>query len=616
MPLRSTIAIGALAALALVGSAAVPAAATTVAAGAAAPGIAPSGIAVSGGDSSDRHGPPGRDPLRGAVNLPADGKVDFILGQDGGTLHDFHEQAIDDGAFPQPAGVSLFASINGITPLNGLWSPVDYRVGRTDFEEVLSEHPGKLTIGLELIDYSQDLASDGRNLGLRAIAGDPSVDPAVVAWYRGWVDELIRYADATKREVFLKVGYEFDGHWNNYEPEAYKAAFRHIAGRIDALRAKRVATVWQTAAWGAAIPDKAVVGADAYGAADAVLAGDAEAHWNRWYPGDDAVDWMGVSRFAAESATDPGRPWSCDRGPVGAPDTLMVPSQRVAESLLDFAREHRKPVIVAEAAPQGYDLGEHTVSCVFANGSPAPYAQRTPVTTDQVWAEWFAPTFDFVRANRDVVRSFTYINTDWDSQGNWACTGPGACNAGYWGDSRLQADPVILERVAAELRDRAVWTTSRERAREFTAPDFSQGRGVFEAEYAEASTWQDCCGLGGLPQVAAAASNGREVMLMNFGDGGSSAPELRFEDVGPGRAVTVELNSLRDGFEQSDATFSVLVDGVEIATPVVVPKLPAGEYATVTFDARLGARSDVTVRLNPNTGGNLIWVDRLTVGRR
>ncbi|GLI26926.1 hypothetical protein ARHIZOSPH14_11680 [Agromyces rhizosphaerae] len=558
---------------------------------------------------------PGRDPLAGAVNLPPGGTVDFILGQDGGTLADFRAAVLDaDPGHPEPSGVSLFASVNGITPLNGLWSPVDYRVGRTDFEEVLSEYGGALTIGLELIDYSQDLGTDGRNLGLRAIAGDPDVDAATVERYRGWVDELIRYADATKREVFLKIGYEFDGHWNNYDPEAYTAAFRWIAERIDELGADRVATVWQTATWAAAIPEKTVVGADAYAAGVAVRDGASDAFWDAWYPGDDVVDWMGVSRFAAETAEDPGRPWSCDRGPDGAPDTTVIAPRAVQDAFLDYARDHAKPVMIAESAPQGYDLGEGTVSCIFASGSPAPYEQVTPVSSDEIWDEWFQPLFDFVRENRDVVRSVTYINTDWDSQGNWACTGAGACNAGYWGDSRLQADAEILDRVRAELSDARVWNRGPAGGSAFTAPDFSEGAGVYEAEYAEASTWLDCCGLGGLPQVASTASNGREVMVMNFGDGGAGTYGVTFEDVRRGDGVTVRLNSLRDGFENSDATFSLLVDGERVGAPVLVPKLASGSYAEVEFDVAVPNGADVTVQLDPNTGGNLIWLDRIVVG--
>jgi hypothetical protein len=559
--------------------------------------------------------PTGRDPLRGAVNLPADGKVAWVIGQDGGTIADFRSDVLEaDRRFPTPGGASLFVSVNGVTPLNGLWSPVDYRVGRTDYEEVLSTTPGALTIGLELIDYSQDLGTPARNLGLRAIAGAAGVDPATVANYRGWIDELITVAKATGRDVFLKIGYEFDGHWNNYEPEAYKGAFRYIAQRIDAMKAKRVATVWQTAAWGNTIPAKPVVGADAYAAGAAVAAASADAHWNRWYPGDDAVDWMGISRFAAETSGEPGRPTSCDRGAPGAPDTPIVSSRDVADALLDFARDHRKPVMVAEAAPQGYDLGEGTVSCVFANGTPAPHEVKTPVSAEQIWDEWFTPTFDYVRDNRDVIRLFSYINTDWDGQGNWACTGAGQCPAGYWGDSRLQADPLILARAKAEFSDARLWVQTRDRVRAFTAPDLSKGKGVYEAEYAEASTWLDCCGLGGLPQVAGGASNGREVMVMNFGDGGAGAYGVIFEDVEGGRGVAVTLNSLTDGFENSDATFSLLVDGKVVGDPVLLPKLPAGQYATVSFPVKVKPGADITVRLNPNTGGNLMWVDKITIG--
>ena len=568
-------------------------------------------LLIGGGASAH-----GRDPVDDAVNLPPHGRVDFILGQDGGTLATFHDEVLAvDRRHPRPSGVSLFTSLNGLTPLNGLWSAVDYNVGRTQYEEVLSQYSGALTIGVELIDYSQDLGTEGRNLASAAIAGDPSVDQATIDRYRGWVDELILYSKATRRDVFLKIGYEFDGHWNNYEPETYKGAFRYIARRIDELGARNVATVWQSATWAAAIPDKPVVGAAAYEAAEAVLA-DSNDHWDLWYPGDDAVDWMGISQFATQSFERPGGPWACDRGAPGEPDTTVVAPRALQDHLLDYARSHRKPVMIAEAAPQGYDLGELTVACIFSGG--APWDNRTAVTVDDVWNEWFQPTFDYVEANRDVIRSVTYINTDWDSQGNWSCVGPDACGSGYWGDSRLEANDEILSRVKEELSDRRVWTRGRRWVRPFRAPDFSEGRGVYEAEYAQADTWLDCCGLGGLPQVNLEASNGREVMIMNFGDGGAGSYGIDFERVRRGSGITVSLSSLGQSCctpEGSGATYRVLVNGVDVTGDVPVPDNTYPAPQDFEFDARVPWRATVRVEINPNAGGNLIWLDKIEVTR-
>jgi|GEM_PF-3593913 len=553
---------------------------------------------------------PAPDPLRGAVNLPPGGKVDFIIGQDADTVAAFDDAVLDvDPRFPRPAGVSLFTSLNGLTPLNGIWSPVDYGVGTADAEEMLSAHRGAVTVGVEMIDYSQNLGSPARNLTARAIAGADGVPAETVERYRAWVDDLIRWADASRREVFLKLGYEFDGHWNAYDPESYTAAFRYVAQRIDELGADRVATVWQSASWAGAIPDGHLLDAADYRAAEAVVDGRSTEFWDRWYPGDDAVDWVGISQFATGSFDREGGPWSCDRDGV---DSTVASPRAVQEAMLDYARAHGKPAMIAEAAPQGYDLGELTTSCIFASGSPAPYEKRTTVTVDEVWDEWFAPTFAFVRQHRDVIRSLTYINTDWDSQSRWACTGAGACASGYWGDSRLQANEEILDRVGAELRDRGVWTRGAWASWRFESADLSQGVGVEEAEYGEADTWLDCCGLGGLPQTNPAASNGREVMVMNFGDGGSGTYGVDFEQVGRGDEIRVRLGSLPEG-EGADATFSVLVDGRRVARQPV-PRTGAGVYEEIVIDARTRPWSTVRVQLDPNDGGQLMWLDRIVVG--
>ncbi len=71
----------------------------------------------------------------------------------------------------------------------------------------------------------------------------------------------------------------------------------------------------------------------------------------------------------------------------------------------------------------------------------AGQAKRTR-SDEAIWQEWFAPLFAYVEANRDMIRAVAYINADWDSQSMWAA--PYA--EGYWGDSRLEANPEITRR--------------------------------------------------------------------------------------------------------------------------------------------------------------------------
>jgi hypothetical protein len=197
-------------------------------------------------------------------------------------------------------------------------------------------------------------------------------------------------------------------------------------------------------------------------------------------------------------------------------------------------------------------------------------------------------------------------------------TGPANCNAGYWGDSRLEANSEILVRVKAELSNQQMWTNaSMGQPQAFEGPDFSQGDGIYEAEYAEADTWLDCCGLGGLPQVNDVASNGREVMIMNFGAGGNATYGIDFERVRRGTQLTVTLNSLGPECcggpgNPSNATFGVYVNGEAVSDPILVP---SGGFENFTFDVDIKNKSTVRVEINPNNGGNLIWVDKIEVAR-
>ncbi|GAA4183291.1 hypothetical protein GCM10022252_10510 [Streptosporangium oxazolinicum] len=366
-------------------------------------------------------------------NLPADGKVLFLMGQDSSTLSDYKRDVLDRGLTPRPGGVTLYTNLvlgGDPPPLAGMAAPADWGAGRVDFPATLSQYPdGALAVGL----YLSDTSSGCGNQPLRAIIanGDADLTPALVSQYRAKVDEMVNRLKGYNRAVYLRIGYEFDGPWNCYNADFYKRAFRYIKGRIDALGATRVATVWQSAAWplntSPERPEWNYVVTD-------------PAHLSKWYPGDDVVDWVGLSSFY-NSASIPTQ-WGCR--------TADLPPAQAQSRILDFARAHGKPAMIAEAAPQGYSTGTGTRSCIFTK-------QPGAASAETIWNQWYAGFFPLIENNRDVIRAVSYINTDWESQSLWRCAdgaqagGPGCAN-GYWGDSRVQGNTLIRDRFLAELR--------------------------------------------------------------------------------------------------------------------------------------------------------------------
>ena len=125
-------------------------------------------------------------------------------------------------------------------------------------------------------------------------------------------EALARLADALRsleRPSFLRIGYEFNGSWNGYQPESFIAAWRYV---VDFLRKEDVsfASVW---CW----------------------AKEGDPDYHKFYPGDDVVDWWGIDLFSIEhlDAKDP---------------------------FYDDAHRHRKPVMIGESTARfvGVHQGE------------------------------------------------------------------------------------------------------------------------------------------------------------------------------------------------------------------------------------------------------------------
>jgi hypothetical protein len=171
------------------------------------------------------------------------------------------------------------------------------------------------------------------------------------------IRELGQWIKSINRPVFLRIGYEFDGwDWNHYKKKHYLKAWERIHSIFMEMQIDNVAFVWQSKGTGS---DQDMLAA--------------------WYPGDELVDWCGYSYF-------------------GQPD----------EEMIIFARKHKKPVFIAEATPVrelqnlffDTDLKKETLEKV-------------------IWEQWFVTFFKTLEENSDVIKAFSYINTDWSSQGMW-----------------------------------------------------------------------------------------------------------------------------------------------------------------------------------------------------
>ena len=76
------------------------------------------------------------------------------------------------------------------------------------------------------------------------------------------------------------------------------------------------------------------------------------------------------------------------------------------------------------------------------------------LTPEQIWERWYAPLFDLMEANADVIRALAYINCHWDTQDLW----DPPYEQGYWGDSRLQVSPYLAERFSTAIEN---WRADR-----------------------------------------------------------------------------------------------------------------------------------------------------------
>lgn len=360
---------------------------------------------------------------------PVDGRTLMIVGQDLLSV----SQYVGTNGMPTPAGVTTYVAFYEILNNSGANGIVNGALGFNT-----SDQPNHVDVdwgGGPLNAYNAGVGFPHATLqiGLNIAEGNNGN-----IWCGGCLAQLAgggRDAEINQladfflampnTAVYLRIGYEFDGRWNDgyQNRQTYQAAYRRIVDVLRARGVRNVAYVWQSCA--SPIDDQ--------------LDGGFE-NINDWYPGDNYVDWVGLSWFLLpEEQPSVG----------GAPAT----QRQLADDVLAFARARGKAVMIAEATAQGYDINALTNRNISSVWDGQAGAGQQNLSADGLWNAWFAPFFDYIYSNQDVIKAVSYINADWDNQGSWGPPYP----EGYWGDTRVQGNGTIRNRWINELNGNAIW---------------------------------------------------------------------------------------------------------------------------------------------------------------
>ena len=269
----------------------------------------------------------------------------------GQTLEDINEYTASFPNEPVPGG---WATGWGIPSTDGLANTVVTDYGDSfNHQELVDRFPNTvLQSGLWMV-------------GMWGVAKDTA---------DGVYDDVIRgfstWAKTISSPIYLRIGYEFDGWHNELEPSEYVTAYRRFVDITREEGVNNVAFVWHSYA---APPYKGYPLAS-------------------WYPGDEYVDWVAVSLFGHLYGPDPG------------PD---------ANAVFDFAKAHKKPMMVAESGP---------ILGILEGDLDS-------------WDRWFVNYFSL--AYERNIKAISFINTDFTRY-------PFLVEAG-WQDARLQNNETVAK---------------------------------------------------------------------------------------------------------------------------------------------------------------------------
>ncbi len=229
--------------------------------------------------------------------------------------------------------------------------------------------------------------------------GDPyyGIDDEVAnsTKYDSRIQDLITIVKDYKKPFMVRIGGEFNGWWNGYEPYEYPKAYRKIVQMFRDAGVDNAAFIW---CYEPAAPND-------------FDEKNAQGEY-KWFPGNDVIDWYSVDVFGNNDVTGPelvvnGKPTNYGK----------------VIHFLQYAKENAKPVIIAESAPSQVDI------VPSANG-------------EVIWSTWFKPYFQLMQ-DYPIIKWFHYINYDWTKASYYASTG--------WKNSDITNNAGVEQKYVQEL---------------------------------------------------------------------------------------------------------------------------------------------------------------------
>lgn len=166
-------------------------------------------------------------------------------------------------------------------------------------------------------------------------------DQVAAGAYDAHIEDFCAVLKDLGRPAFVRIGYEFNGHWNGYRAESFVQAWKRIAAAIHRHGLDRVALVWCYAPEG---NDK---------------------DFASFYPGDEHVDWWSIDLFSPSHFT--------------APDTV---------AFMDAARRAGYPVLIGESTPRHVGVLEGATSWEKWFVPLIGFLQRWPHTKGLSYIAW------------------------------------------------------------------------------------------------------------------------------------------------------------------------------------------------------------------------------------
>lgn len=302
---------------------------------------------------------------------------------------------------------STFMVYTDLASLKGLWEPTDYGSGIEYADGLLNLFPSRQTSTKKRSQTSATSAeSSSSSIALQIglwLNGTEGCFSITTGEMDAQILQLATYLERSQAsKIFLRLGYEFDNPSFGYShhPEMYILAFRKIVSDIrrhylssgNERALGRVLFVWHS--WGAPMAEESLT-------------------LESFYPGDEFVDWIGVSVFQQVYEWSPY--WG---GTV-----------EHVENVLEFARVHDKPTMIAESTPFG------GIELAQASNDTKVFLANNEYDHDD-WDRWFGKVIDII--SRYDISMWCFINCDWESQPMWH-------NVGF-GQTLLSSNPHVMSR--------------------------------------------------------------------------------------------------------------------------------------------------------------------------